>query len=89
MEQAEIIFLNDFRWSEKLISWQDLLKLLEGDAVHIAALKTHFWKDIIMNKDTPIFATSIFRIRSYSNGRINELETEPMEVRMKTFSFYN
>ena len=42
-----------------------------------------------MDKDTPIFATSIARIRSYSKGRINELETEMMEVRMKTFSFYN
>ena len=63
VEQAEIIFLNDFRWSEKLISWQDLLKLLEGDAVHIAAPKTHFSKDIVMDKDTPIFATSISPIR--------------------------
>ena len=89
VEQAEIIFLNDFRWSEKLISWQDLLKLLEGDAIHIAASKTHFSKDIVMDKDTPIFATSISPIRSYSNGRINELETEMMEVRMKTFRFYN
>ena len=83
MEQAEIIFLNDFRWSEKLILWQDLLKLLKGDAVHVAALKTHFWKDIILDKDTPIFATSISRIWSYSNGRKNELETEMMEVCMK------
>ena len=89
MEQAEIIFLNDFRWSEKLISWQDLLKLLEGGAVHIAAPKTYFSKDIVMDKDTPIFATSISPIRSYSNGRINELETEMMEALMKTFNFYN
>ena len=89
MEQAEITFLNDFRWSEKLISWQDLLKPLEGDAVHTAALKTHFWKDIIMDKDTSIFATSISRIRSFRNGRINELETEMMEVSKKTFRFYN
>ena len=56
MEQAEIIFLNDFRWSEKLICWQDLLKLLEGDAVHIAAPKTHFSKDIVMDKDIPVLA---------------------------------
>ena len=55
---------------------------MEGDAVDIAAPKTHFSKDIVMDKDTPIFATSISRIRSYSNGRINELETEMMEVRM-------
>ena len=53
-------FLSDFRWSEKLISWQDLLKLLEGDAVHITAPKTHFYDmDIVMDKDTAIFATSI------------------------------
>ena len=62
---------------------------MEGDAVDTAAPKTHFSKDIVMDKDTPIFATSISRIRSYSNGKINELETEMMEVRMKTFSFYN
>ena len=82
-------FLNDFRWSGKLISWQDLLKLLEGDVLHIAAPKTHFSKDIVMDKYTPIFATSISRFRSYSNDRINELETEMMEVRMKTFNSYN
>ena len=71
------------------ISWQNLLKLFEGDAVHIAAPKAHFSKDIVMDKDTPIFATSISRIRSYSIGRINERKTEMMEVRMKTFSFCN
>ena len=89
MEESEIIFLNDFRWTEKLISWQDLLKLLEGDIVHIAAPKTHFAKDLVMDKDTPIFATSVSRVRSYSNGRINEAETEMMEVRWKIFTFYS
>ena len=73
----------------RVISWQDLFKLLEDGAVHIAAPKRHFSKDIVMDKDTPIFATSVSPIRSYSNGRINELETEMMEVRMKTFHFYN
>ena len=42
-----------------------------------------------MDKETPIFATPISRIRSYSNGRINELETEMMEARVKNFSFFN
>ena len=41
---------------------QDLLKLLEGDAAHIAASKIHFSKVFVMVKDTPIFATSISRI---------------------------
>ena len=82
--------MNDFRWSEKLISRQDLLKLLEVDAVHVAAPKTHLYvMDIVMDKDTAFFATSISPIRRYSNGRINELETKMVEVRMKTFRFYN
>ena len=37
----------------RVISWQDLLKLLEDGAVQIAAPKRHFSKDIVMDKDTP------------------------------------
>ena len=62
VEQTEITFLNDFRWSEKLISLQDLLKFFKGDVVDIAASKTHFSKDIGMDKETAIFATTISRI---------------------------
>ena len=81
--------MNDSRESEKLISRQDILKFLEGDAVYITAPKTHFSKDIVMDRNTPIFATSISGIQSYSNGRINELGTEMMEALTKTFNFYN
>ena len=73
MEQAKL-FLNDFRWSEKLISQQDPLKLLEGDALHIAAPKTHFLIDIVIYNDTPIFATSISWIRSYLNENFQLLQ---------------
>ena len=52
MEEAVIVFLNDCCWCEKFAAWQDLLKLLEGDALHIAAPKTHFLKDLIMYKKT-------------------------------------
>ena len=54
---------------------------MEADPVHIAAPKAHFLKDIFMDKDTPVFATSISRLRSYSNSEINKLETETMKVR--------
>ena len=54
---------------------------MEADPLHIAAPKAHFLKDIFMDKDTPVFATSISRIRSYSNSEINKLETETMKVR--------
>jgi len=48
-EKAEVFFLNDFRWSAELISWKELLLLLEGQTVHFPALKSHFVKDICLN----------------------------------------
>ena len=50
MEETVIAFLNDCCWCEKFTAWQDLLKLPEGDALHIAAPKIHFLKDLIMYK---------------------------------------
>ena len=47
---------------------------MEADPLHMAAPKAHFLKDIFMDKDTPVFATSISRIRSYSNSGINKLD---------------
>ena len=36
-KKAEIIFLNDFWWSQAIIPWHDLLLLLEGQLVHFPA----------------------------------------------------
>ena len=33
VQDSEIIFLNDFRWSSEMIAWKDLLLLLEGQIV--------------------------------------------------------
>ena len=46
------------------MSWQDLLKLLEGDTVHTAPPKAYFLKDIFMNEDTLNFVTSIFAYKA-------------------------
>ena len=46
-ESAEIIFLNDLRWSPQLISWNDFLPMLEGHTVHLPAPKTHYGKDLV------------------------------------------
>ena len=53
-----VIFLNDFRWSPQVLPWHDLLLLLEGQTVHLPAPKTRYSKDIVFDKDTPIFCTS-------------------------------
>ena len=79
-EKAECIFLNDFRWSPCIIPWHDLL-LLEGQLVHLPAPKSHYAKDIVFDKDTPIFATGKNEIIFVKSGDIDDKETEMMAVR--------
>ena len=45
-ENAEIIFLNDFRWYPKIIGWADFLQALEGDTVHLPAPKNISNRDV-------------------------------------------
>ena len=52
-EKAEIIFLNDLRWSQEMIALKELLILLEGQAVHLPLLKNHYSNDICIDKGTP------------------------------------
>ena len=46
-ETAEIVYLNGFCWNEKIMACADMLNLLEGAPVHIAAPKTHFAEEIL------------------------------------------
>ena len=88
-ENAEVIFLNDFRWSPEILAWKDMLLLLEGQTLHLAAPKTHFAKDIVFDRDTPIFATSKGPIVFVGKGGgFDEKETEIMSARWKLFSFF-
>ena len=88
-DKKEIIFLDDLRWSDKLIAWNNFLQLLEGGKVHISAPKNLSPEDVLLEKDTPIFATSISEIRKYENGIVNEQESEMMDVLRKIFKFSN
>lgn len=87
-ENAEVIFLNDFRWSPEILAWKDMLFLLEGQTLHLPAPKTHFAKDIIFERDTPIFATSKEPIVFVGKrGCIDDRETEMMAARWRLFTF--
>ena len=46
VEQSECIFLNDFRLSQQIIPWHDLLLMLECQIVHLPAPKTHYAKTL-------------------------------------------
>jgi len=86
-EDAECIFLNDFRWSEKIIPWHDLLLMLEGQEVHLPAPKTHFARDATFIRDTPIFATSKYPLVYIKSGSIDNRESEMMSCRWRIFAF--
>ena len=90
LELCEIAFLNDLRWTEDLIRWNDFLLLLEGQTVHLPRPKNQFISDLVIEKDNilPFFATSKSRIEFV--GRFNatdKKETDMMDSRWKNFEF--
>ena len=69
-----------------MIPWQEFLKLLEGQSVHLAAPKTHYARDILITDDVPIFATSIVPIMFAGKSAGNvEGEIAMMEARWRKF----
>ena len=87
-ENAEVLFLNDFRWSTEVLAWKEMLLLLEGQTVHLPAPKSHFAKDICFDSDTPIFATGKEPIKFVGKYNLEDhRETEMMSVRWKVFEF--
>ena len=47
-DEAEVILLQDFRFSKEVLAWKDLLLLLEGETVKLPAPKNHFMKDVVI-----------------------------------------
>ena len=88
-EEAEIIYLNDFRWHPKIIAWADFPQALEGDTVHLLTyLLTYLCsKDIELSKDTPFFATSDAPLVLVKGGAIDRVNTEMMSCRWVFFNF--
>ena len=88
-ESAEVLFLNDFRWSPQVLPWHDMLLLLEGQTVYLPTLKCHYAKDIVFETDTSIFCTGKHELVFIKGGCIDERETEMMRVRWRIFNFFS
>ena len=87
-EEAEIILINNLRWSPELIQRDDFLRLLEGQKVHLRAPKNHFAKDVLISNDIPILATGSSIIKHVGKYNISDdRETEMMKVRWRVFQF--
>lgn len=86
-EEAECLFLNDFRWSQTVIPWHDFLLMLEGELVHLPAPKTYYSRDLAFDRDTPIFCTGKNSFIYVKGGTVDQRETDMMSVRWRTFHF--
>lgn len=87
-EKKEVVLLNDFRWSEKVIPWSDLLNLLEGWPIHIPMPKTSNPEDVVWEAKTPIFATMDAMLVKTDGKTIDKSNTKMMDNRWNYFEFY-
>ena len=89
-EKAEVILLQDFRFCREVITWKDLLLLLEGETVKLQAPKNHFATDVVISSDVPNFATSKASIVFKGPQNVeDECKTEMMNSRWRTIRFKN
>ena len=60
LDECEVAYLNDFRWSQEIIAWKDFLLLLEGQTVHFPRPKNQYATDMCINRTNtiPFFGTS-------------------------------
>ena len=89
VENCEVIFLNDFRWSAQILPWHNFLLLLEGQLVRFPAPKTHYAHDIVFEQDSPIFCTANEHFSFVRGGAVDRVETEMMRVRWRSFNFFS
>ena len=92
LDECEVAYLNDFRWSPELIKWSDFLLLLEGQTVHLARPRNIFATDLCIQRDNtlPIFATS--KGPNEYVGQYNsrdERETDMMSSRWNMFVHFS
>jgi hypothetical protein len=90
VDLADVIFLNDFRWSSSLIPWDDLLRLLAGEQVQFARPKNLYATNIILSSDNtiPVFGTGMKKNQwKGAYQATSELENEQMDRRIKYFEF--
>ena len=82
IEKAEVVWLNDLRWKPTLIPWCELLQVLEGDIVHFSAPKNLMSQNVVLDKDTPFFATIDAPLALITGGTLNRINTEMTEGQM-------
>ena len=90
LDNAEVAYLNDFRWLLEIIASNDLYLVLEGSTVHIPRPKSVYATDMEISRENTIpFLQRLKTLKllvSKYNTR-NERETDMMSCRWDIFAF--
>ena len=92
LENKEVAFLNDFRWSPESIAWRDFLLLLEGQTVNLPRPKNQFARDLLIDRSNTlaIFATIKGPIKYVGKFSLqDDREIDMMASRWQMFSFFH
>ena len=93
LENKEVAFLNDFRWSPGSIAWSDfLLLLMVGQTVSLRRPKNQFASDPLIDRSNNpvIFATSKSSVKYVGKFSLQDnRETDMMASRWQMFSFFH
>ena len=90
LDECEVAYLNDFRWSTEIIAWADFLLLLEGQTVHPPRPKNQFATDMCIDRSNtiPFFATSKTDMEYIGKYNVrDQRECDMMSSRWMTFRF--
>ena len=87
IQKKEVAFLNDLRYNQVMLPWQDFLNLLEGMEQHIPTPKSHYAEDIELLTDIPFFATSIGPVQFTGKSSDPAGEDAMMATRWREFKF--
>ena len=90
LDECEVTYLNDFRWSVELIAWNYFLLSLEGQTVQLPRPKNQSAADMVIDRDNTLlfFATSSKRIEFVGKYNVcDEREYKKMDSRWRLFRF--
>ena len=59
IDECEVTYLNDFKWSTEIIAWSDFLLLLKDQTVNFSQPKNQYAGDICIQRENTILFFAI------------------------------
>ena len=87
LEKARVVWLDDWRFNEDIVSWAVQLLWFEGAGFVIARPQNLFSGHLRYTKDDPIFITTLQADLHALKGKLKQGDVDMMVKRLKVFEF--